>query len=215
MGLSRIVSNANDYFDDGIGSAGVADLGSDGGVVRYRTIFLRPKTCDLRPVRAAMLDSRLKDCIQSPMNISVSRILRSRNLRMSIAALALAIALALAAGSVACGGDPKSQAVPIVVTFNAGNPPPASLETGAFAAIAADVANDNKNQGVSFSCTPTDACGSFTPTSAGPSVPVCYLAPDAVPAGNAVTVTATSLTDPTKSVSANITIVSGAPNPCP
>jgi hypothetical protein len=124
------------------------------------------------------------------------------------------VVLALTAGLGACG-DPKSQPVPIMVTFNTGNPPPTSLETGAFAAIAADVANDNQNAGVSFSCIPMGACGSFTPTSAGTTDPVCYLAPDAIPAGNTVTVTATSLTDPTKSVSANITIVSGAPNPCP
>jgi len=124
------------------------------------------------------------------------------------------IVTAMIATLFACG-DPKAQPVPIIVTFNPNYLPPATLNTGAYAGIAADVANDNKNAGVGFSCTPAEACGSFTPTGAGSTIPVCYLAPDAVPPGNTVTVTATSRTDATKSVSATITIMNGAPNPCP
>ncbi|MBZ5664619.1 MAG: hypothetical protein LAO30_08450 [Acidobacteriia bacterium] len=112
-------------------------------------------------------------------------------------------------------GVSKSGAPAIVVTFDPGFLPPASLNTGAYAGIAADVANDNQNAGVTFACDPAGACGSFTPIGGGSAVPVCYLAPSQVPAGNTVTVTATSVTDPTKSKSATITIVSGAPNPCP
>ncbi len=114
----------------------------------------------------------------------------------------------------ACG-DPKAQPVPIIVTFDPAYSPPATLNTGAYAGIAADVANDNKYAGIGFSCAPAAACGLFTPTGAGSAVPVCYLAPEQVPTGGTVTVTATSRTDPTKSVSAMITIVTGAPNPCP
>ena len=115
----------------------------------------------------------------------------------------------------ACGGDPKSQAVPITVAFDPNFPPPASLNTGAYAGIAAVVTNDNQNAGVNFSCVPTGSCGTFTPSGTGSAVPVCYLAPAQVPTGGTATVTATSVTDPTKFKSATITIVAGLPNPCP
>src|ERR1035441_7197487 len=118
---------------------------------------------------------------------------------------------------VACG-DPKYQPPAIVVTFDLKNYPiPAQLDTGAYTAIAAIVANDTKNGGVTFSCTPNTpagACGAFFPTPGSSSdVPLCYLAPDQVPAQSPVTVTATSVTDPTKYISATITIVNGPANP--
>jgi hypothetical protein len=105
----------------------------------------------------------------------------------------------------------------IVVTFDLTNYPiPAQLDTGAYVAVAAIVTNDTQNAGVKFSCTPAGTCGTFSPSSpTGSDVPVCYLAPDSVPAQNPVTLTATSVTDATKSASAMITIVSGAANPCP
>src|ERR1019366_4441264 len=116
---------------------------------------------------------------------------------------------------VACG-DPKYQPPAIVLTFSHGFQPPAMLNTGAYAGIAATVTNGPQNSAVGFSCTPVGACGTFSPGSAGSAVPVCYLAPDSVPAGNTVTVIATSDSDPTKSISAIITIVNtGVPNPCP
>jgi hypothetical protein len=128
------------------------------------------------------------------------------------------LAVALLSALVACG-DGKYQAPAIVVTFDLENYPiPTSLDTGAYTAVAAIVANDTKNRGVTFSCvpdSPAGACGTFSPASAGSDIPVCYLAPDQIPSENPVTITATSVTDPTKSASANITIVSGPSNPCP
>ena len=115
---------------------------------------------------------------------------------------------------VSCG-DPRYHAPPIVVTFDPNFSPPASLETGASAGIAAVVANGNNNNSVGFTCTPAGQCGTFTPSASSSGVPVCYLAPAQVPAGNTVTVTATSGADATKFVSGMITIVNGAPNPCP
>lgn len=122
-------------------------------------------------------------------------------------------ATAMIAVHVACGTS-KSQAPPIMVAFSPGFVPPASLNTGAYAGIAATVTNDPANAGVAFTCVPAGDCGSFTPAAAGSTVAVCYLAPDSVPTGNTVTVTATSDSDPTRSVSAKITIVNGAPSPC-
>jgi len=115
------------------------------------------------------------------------------------------LVMALVTALVDCG-DPKYQPPAIVVTFDPNFSPPASLDTGAIAGIAADVANDPKNAGVNFTCAPTTQCGTFMPSTIASSVPTSYQAPPAVPAAGSVTVTATSVTDPTKFVSATITV---------
>jgi len=101
-------------------------------------------------------------------------------------------------------GDPKYQPPPIVVTFF--SPPPASMTVGSSTGITAVVANDPKNAGVNFTCSPAGDCGTFSPDSVASNVPTSYQAPSTVPAGGSVTVTATSVTDSSKSVSATITI---------
>jgi ABC-type amino acid transport substrate-binding protein len=136
-------------------------------------------------------------------------------LRLIAAAIIIMTMLALLS---ACG-DPKAQPPAIVVTFDATYSPPPSLDTGEYAGIAADVANDTGGSGqVNWSClpsTPAGACGTFSPPQTGSTTPTCYLAPAEVPTQNPVTVTATSVDDPTKSASATITIVSGAGLACP
>jgi hypothetical protein len=90
--------------------------------------------------------------------------------------------------------------------------PPTSLQISTTTTLTAVVASDSTNAGVTWSCAPTGGCGSFNPTtSAGSSATTTYTAPAAVPAGNAVTVIATSITDPTKSAQAAITITTTAP----
>jgi|HubBroStandDraft_1064217.scaffolds.fasta_scaffold525588_1 hypothetical protein len=106
---------------------------------------------------------------------------------------------------VACG-DPKSQAPAIVIAFSPSFPPPTALATDATTGIAALVTNDPANAGVNWSCVPVMQCGTFAPNPIASNVPTTYQAPATVPTGNAVTVTAISVTDPTKSVSAAITI---------
>jgi predicted small lipoprotein YifL len=123
------------------------------------------------------------------------------------------VATSLLAALAACG-DPKYQPPAIVVTFDPDFPPPTTINTGAIAGIAADVANDSKTAGVTFSCTPTSACGSFTPPTVASAAPTCYQAPEAIPTGGTVTVTATSVTDPTKSISAMITVITGEGSTC-
>jgi hypothetical protein len=83
---------------------------------------------------------------------------------------------------------------------------PASLATNAAAALTAPVTNDPKNAGVtwSVSCGSANACGGFSNTT---STSATYTAPITAPTGNSVAVTATSVTDPTKSASATITII--------
>jgi hypothetical protein len=141
---------------------------------------------------------------------------RHSTARLTIVIKAALVTAILVTSFTGCG-DPKAAPPAIVVTFDLTNYPiPAQLNTGAYVAVAAIVTNDTQNAGVKFSCTPAGTCGGFSPSSAsGSDVPVCYLAPDQVPAQNPVTVTATSVTDSTKSVSTMITIVSGAGNPCP
>ena len=101
---------------------------------------------------------------------------------------------------------------PIAVTF--AGVPPASLQVGAAAAIAADITNDTSaNPQVSWSVTcGSGACGSFSPTRTFSEAPTSFTAPTTIPSGNVVTVTATSVTDSTKSASTNITITAAAPN---
>jgi hypothetical protein len=110
---------------------------------------------------------------------------------------------------VACGGDPRYQAPPIVVAFS-----PAlqtSINTGSTIGITTIVTNDPQNAGVNLTCVPAGDCGMFNPTQIASNVPSCYEAPAAVPAGNTVTLTATSVTDPTKSVSSTLTVLEGDP----
>jgi hypothetical protein len=106
----------------------------------------------------------------------------------------------------ACG--PASyMAPPITVTFTPGFTPPTAMTVSEQCGVAATVTNDSKNQGVTWtaSCS-TAPCGTFTPTNASAStIPITYTGP--ATAGDTVTLTATSVTDPTKkAVSSAITI---------
>lgn len=104
---------------------------------------------------------------------------------------------------------------PIIVQFDPNFAPPTSINTGDHVGIAAVVTNDTRQQGVVFSCSPIGACGTFSPIQVGSNVPTCYLAPAQVPTGNAVTVTATAVSDNLKFKSATITVLNGAGTPCP
>ena len=126
------------------------------------------------------------------------------------------IVTAMLAALAACG-DPKAQTPTITLTFSSSYPLPTSLTTGSTTGIAVLVANDPKNGGVNFTCTPDTSageCGVFSSPSAGNDIPVCYQAPDAVPSGGTVTLTATSASDPATSISsAAISISSGTSVP--
>lgn len=100
---------------------------------------------------------------------------------------------------------------PIAVAFLA--VPPASLQVNAQALLSAEITNDiSANPQVKWaaSCA-SSPCGSFNPTTTTNEAPTTYTAPSAIPSGNSVVVTATSLTDPTKSVSANVAVTKVAP----
>jgi hypothetical protein len=114
------------------------------------------------------------------------------------------LAMGVVTGFVACGS--RYQPPVIMITFSTSFPPPSALSAGATAGIAAVVTNDNANGEVNFSCLPSGQCGSFNPNPVASNVPTTYQAPPMVPPGNTVTVTATSVTDSSKFVSATITI---------
>jgi len=97
----------------------------------------------------------------------------------------------------------------ISVVFTTGEAPPAMMSTGAAVNIAATVSNDTANAGVNWtmSCTPGTGgtCGTFSVTHTASGAPTLYTAPTVVPA-TAVTITATSVTDGTKSASGMIIV---------
>jgi len=95
--------------------------------------------------------------------------------------------------------------LPISVEFAPS--PPSSLQVNATTSIRAALNNDTTNAGVNWTvlCGST-ACGSFVPTQTTSGETTIYTAPAVVPAGSTVQVTATSIADPTKAVSATISI---------
>jgi len=115
----------------------------------------------------------------------------------------------------ASSGTPASAQITITapaisVAFNPA--PPTSLVVGTTSSLTAVVTNDSKNAGVTWSvtCGSSGACGSFSATSTASGSPTIYTAPTAIPSGNTVIVTATSVTDTTKFQSATITITTPA-----
>jgi hypothetical protein len=105
------------------------------------------------------------------------------------------------------GGGSTSLTVQIV------QGPPASLTAGTTAGLAANVLNDSKNGGVTWSCAPVGACGTFSPSTTGYEITTLYTAPVAPPNGPvtpnliySVTITATSVTDSSQSASATLTV---------
>ena len=102
------------------------------------------------------------------------------------------------------------QPPPLAISFQTA--PPASLLEGNSVSLQVRLANDTTGAGVSWTAScgsaAPGACGSFNPSN---GVNTTYTAPAAVPpSGGTVTVTATSVADPTKSVSASLVITAPA-----
>jgi hypothetical protein len=101
--------------------------------------------------------------------------------------------------------------IPIAVAFFA--PTPASLQINAAFSLSAVITNDvsaNPQVKWTVNCGAAD-CGSFNPATTPNQALTTYTAPAAIPPGGSVNVTATSITDPTKSASTNIVIAAAAP----
>jgi hypothetical protein len=102
-------------------------------------------------------------------------------------------------------------AAPAGVSVSFAAQPPVALTIANAKPLTAVVTGDSKNAGVTWTATCSGpACGSFNPTTTASNTATTYTAPAAIPTGNTVKVTATSISDTTKSVSAMITIVGPA-----
>jgi hypothetical protein len=90
--------------------------------------------------------------------------------------------------------------------------PPASLVQGLTVDLSAIVSDDSKKAGVTWSVScGSSACGTFNPVATASNAATVYTAPADVPTGNTITIKATSVTDTTKSATANIVITTPPP----
>ncbi len=96
---------------------------------------------------------------------------------------------------------------PITIAFT-GTPPPAQLGASETAQLEALVTYDPIAAGVNWKVTcGSSSCGSLNPTLTASGNPTTYTAPAGIPPGGKVTITATSVSDSTKSTSATIAIL--------
>ncbi len=112
--------------------------------------------------------------------------------------------------SSACGGGtgttPATSVPPATIGVALAPSPPSTMGVTAVTTIAASVINDSANAGVTWSCAPSGSCGSFGSGHTASGTKTAFTAPSSVPSGDQVTVTATSVTDSTKSATATIMI---------
>jgi hypothetical protein len=121
--------------------------------------------------------------------------------------------LSACGGAGSSGGGASMQNGPTAVIFT--SPPPASLAIDAAATVAAaatfpfGVTGENSAVTWSASCASPGACGAFSLNAdAGAQT---YTAPPQIPAGKTVTITATSVANPTLSIASVVTIVGPIP----
>lgn len=99
--------------------------------------------------------------------------------------------------------------LPIAVAIVASMPPPFTIPVNGTISLTGVLSNDYTVGGGSINWTVTcgsSACGSLSTTKTANGAATVYIAPAAVPAPNTVTITATSVTDPSKSSSVTIGI---------
>ena len=129
---------------------------------------------------------------------------------LGTAALCIAsLTLSACGGSSNGGGSGSPTQVQIV------QPPPDFVQMGTPVGLVATVTNDSNNAGVTWSCTPADSCGTFSPTTTGFDITTLYTPPSTPPAGTTsvnipVTITATSVADSSLSASSNVTLQVGS-----
>jgi hypothetical protein len=130
--------------------------------------------------------------------------------------LLFSVAVIVALFSSGCGGSssqpgtsPGTQTRSISVVLS---PLSSSVVPGGTASVSATVSNDSTHAGVAWSCAPANACGLFSPPSTASGMATIYTAPAVVPTGGQVTVTATSVTDNSKSASSTLVISGIASN---
>jgi hypothetical protein len=89
--------------------------------------------------------------------------------------------------------------------------PPSPFPLGQVAQVIATVANDPSQMGVNWSVScESSSCGSFSPTHTLSGQPSFYTAPNAVPNGNSVNITATSVYNPAQHVTVTIVLTTSS-----
>ena len=88
--------------------------------------------------------------------------------------------------------------------------PPPTIQPSQIVNLSASVSNDSA--GVTWSCAPKAACGTFSLASTGNGVATTYTAPASAAAGSVFTIVATSVTDGGKSAGASMLISAAASN---
>src|SRR5579872_210386 len=129
---------------------------------------------------------------------------------LPLSVLILALAILFACGN---GIDKLPGASSGAVTVQFAQAPPTPTIGGQAVGLEANALNDNSNKGVTWSCTPVGACGTFSPTTTPYNVGTLYTPPVAPANGPitpnlsySVTVTATSVADSSKSVSSTFNV---------
>jgi hypothetical protein len=126
----------------------------------------------------------------------------------SLAALILALfSSACGGGSSQSGTSPGTQSRSISVVLS---PLSSSVVPGGITTVSATVSNDSAHAGVTWSCAPANACGSFRPASTASGMTTTYMAPALVPTGAVVTIIAKSVTDNSKSARSSLMITDSA-----
>lgn len=134
-----------------------------------------------------------------------------------LASVALSAALALVVVLCACGNGidsiPGTTANGGALSVQFVQSPPTPTIAGQSVGLVANVLNDTKNNGVTWSCAPAGSCGSFSPATTGYNVTTQYTPPIAPANGPvmpnlaySVTITATSVTDTSQTASTTINI---------
>jgi hypothetical protein len=121
--------------------------------------------------------------------------------------LPLALPVLALASFWACSSPSTTRATSIAFTQAL----PSWLQTSAHAMVSTTLTNDSGNKGVDWSVTcGSSSCGSLNPRHTASGSATTFTAPAVIPAGNAVTITATASADTSKSVFATVMITGAA-----
>jgi hypothetical protein len=133
---------------------------------------------------------------------------------VAIAATSVADSTKKATTSITVLSAPGAPSPSVSVTIN---PAGVSVQTGKTSGVTATVQNDTLNKGVTWTLSGAGcsaaSCGTLSSASSASGAAITYTAPAQAPNPNLVTVSATSLTDSTKTASAIITILSAPATP--
>jgi hypothetical protein len=119
----------------------------------------------------------------------------------------LALFISACGGGSSQPGPPGTPSRSISVVLS---PLSTSVVPGSSTSVSATVSNDSANGGVTWSCTPANACGLFNPPSTASGMATTYTAPALVPTGGLVTVSAKSITDNSKGASSTLMVTDSA-----